>query len=264
MISGKKTVSIKTFQKKGNKKNNLCGWVFRAALLILLAMPIGLQAQMFSVEEPERRVRPSTNSFTAGPEFLTMSLRDGAPFEGRVYNFSEPVYMMRLELPSFEFYGGFRNRMGEADSLNYLNLGANISGALPLTRSRTYGISLPLWLSTDYTSVRETGGQQPESEQFRQSTASIGLGAGAFFRPAGNIRLRAEFIPQIGFAVSSMGSDAGQIASLNGRVRLNLDQLFRRYGLEVAYRYTWRRYSGTGDRFRYDIEGHHIGLGVTF
>jgi len=47
-------------------------------------------------------------------------------------------------------------------------------------------------------------------------------------------------------------------------VRLNLDQLFRRYGLEIAYRYTWRRYSGTGDRFLYDIEGHHIGFGVTF
>ena len=245
-------------------KENSSGWVFRSALLILLTLPMALQAQMFSVEEPERRARPSTSSFTAGPEFLTMSLRDGEPFSGRVYNFSEPVYLMRLDLPGVEIYGGFRNRMGEADSLNYLNLGANIIGALPLIRSSTYGVSLPLWLSTDYTRVRETGGQQPESEQFRQSSASIGLGAGAFFRPISNIRLRAEFVPQIGFAVSSMGSDAGQIASLNGRVRLNLDQLFRRYGLEIAYRYTWRRYSGTGDQFLYDIEGHHIGFGVTF
>ncbi len=245
-------------------KENSSGWVFRSALLILLTLPMALQAQMFSVEEPERRVRSSTSSFTAGPEFLTMSLRDGEPFSGRVYNFSEPVYLMRLDLPGVEIYGGFRNRMGEADSLNYLNLGANIIGALPLIRSSTYGVSLPLWLSTDYTRVRETGGQQPESEQFRQSSASIGLGAGAFFRPISKIRLRAEFVPQIGFAVSSMGSDAGQIASLNGRVRLNLDQLFRRYGLEIAYRYTWRRYSGTGDRFLYDIEGHHIGFGVTF
>ncbi len=264
MISGKKTVSAKTFPNKYRKKIYLYGCVLRSALLILLILPMTLQAQMFSIEEPERRARPSTNSFTAGPEFLEMSLRGEGPATGRVYNFTEPVYMMRLDLPGVEIYGGFRNRMGDADSLNYLNLGANISGALPLTRSRRYGVSLPLWLSTDYTLVRETGGQQPESDQFRQSSASIGVGAGVIFMPAGNIRLRAEFVPQIGFAISSMGSDAGQIGLLNGRVRLNLDQLFRRYGLEVVYRYTWKRYSGTGEQFLYDTEGHHIGLGLTF
>ncbi len=246
------------------KVEKICRIDAALSLILLLVLPGILQAQMFSIEEPERRTRTASNFVTAGPEFLTMSLREGDPFTGRVYNFSEPVYRIRLELPSIEAYAGFRPGIGEADSLNYFNLGANISGALPLTRNREFGILLPLWLSTDYTSVRDRGSQQPESEQFRQSSASIGLGAGAFLQPVSYIRFRAEFVPQIGFTMSSMGSDAGQLVSLNGRARMHIDQILGRFGLVLAYNYTWRRYSGTGDRFDYDLSGHNLGLGVSF
>ncbi len=266
MTIGKKPGIVKTFpmhiQNTNKRRKNFMQSVL--LLFLLLIVPGVLHAQMFSVEEPERRTRVSSNILSAGPEFLNMSLREGDPFTGRVYNFTEPVYRIRLELPSVEVYGGFRPRMGEADSLNYLNLGANISGSLPLTISREYGIVLPLWLSTDYTSVRERGSQQPESEQFRQSSASIGLGVGAFLRPVNNVRLRAEFVPQIGFTMSSMGSDSGQLASLNGSFRLHVDQIFRRYGLVLAYNYTWRRYSGSDARFDYDLSGHNLGLGISF
>jgi hypothetical protein len=247
-----------------HKIKNFRSNTYHVTFVLLLLLPGILNAQMFSVEEPERRTRVSSSIITAGPEFLTMSLREGEPFTGRVYNFSEPVYRIRLELPSIEVYGGFRSGMGDADSLNYLNLGANISGSLPLTRSREFGIMLPLWLSTDYTNVSERGSQQPESEQFRLSSASIGLGAGAFLNPMRKIRLRAEFVPQIGFTMSSMGSDSGQLATLNGRVRLQADQLFGRFGLVLAYNYTWKRYSGAGDRFDYDLSGHNLGIGVSF
>lgn len=264
-MSGKRPVMGKSFPNvlPGGIKNEFILTVF-ILLLLLTGLPAILQAQMFSIEEQQRRSRPSSSSFTAGPEFLTMNLREGEPFTGRVYDFSEPVYRMRLELPGVEIYGGFRNGIGDADSLTYLDLGANISGALPIARSGIAGFVLPIWLTTDYTRVREIGSQQPESEQFRQSSASIGLGAGVFINPAGNIRIRAEFVPQIGFTMSSMGSDSGQLASLNGRLRFHVDQIFRRYGLVVSYNYTWRRYSGTDDQFHYDLVGHHAGFGITF
>lgn len=234
------------------------------SFLSLFMLPGILHAQMFSIEEPERRIRASSNAVTIGPDFLSMTLREGDPFTGRVYNFSDPVYRVRVELASVEVYGGFRSGIGVADSLNFLNLGANVSGALPLMRTREYGIILPLWLSTDYTNVQERGGQQPESEQFRLSSASIGLGAGVFLNPTHSIRFRAEFVPQIGFTMSSMGSDAGRITSLSGRIRLHADQLFGRFGVALAYNYSWNRYSGTGDRFDYDLSGHSLSAGITF
>ncbi len=264
-MTGKKPVLNKSFPNVTPGPIKMEKILIPVSLILFLAiMPVTLQAQMFSVEEPERRIRPSSNSVTAGPEFLTMRLREGESFSGRVYNFTEPVYRVRIELPGVEIYGGFRNQIGDADSLNYLNLGANISGSLQLARSRSAGILLPIWLTTDYTRVKETGNQQPENEQFRQSSASIGLGAGAYVNPVRNIRVRAEFVPQIGFTLSSMGSDSGQLASLNGRLKFHVDQIFGRYGLVASYNYTWRRYSGTDDRFHYDLEGHHVGLGITF
>ncbi len=233
-------------------------------LPVLFLQPLALQAQMFSVEEPERRTRPASSSFTAGLEFLNMSLRESENLPDEIYGISDPVYRMRLELPGVEVYGGFRNRIGTADTLNYINLGANISGSLPLTRNRKIGVSLPLWLSTDYVRVMGTSGLQRESSHFRQSAASIGLGAGFYYNPLQNVRIRTEFVPQIGFTVSSIGSDSGQLASLNGRAKAHFDHLIGRFGLVLSYNFTWRRYSGSNESIRYDISGHNVGLGVSF
>ncbi len=245
-------------------KNPVVTLTFFTVLLLLMLQPAAALAQMFSIEEPERRMRPASSSFTAGPDFLTMTYREGDELPNVIYEISDPIYRLRLELPGLEVYGGFRNRIGPADSLNYINLGANISGSLPLTRSRRIGIGLPLWLSTDYVRVMMDGIQQPESEQFRQSSASIGIGTGFFYNPMQNVRIRAEFVPQIGFTVSSIGSDSGQLASLNGRAKLHFDNLINRFGLVLSYNYTWRRYSGSDEKVRYDFRGHNVGLGVSF
>ncbi|MFO8028640.1 MAG: hypothetical protein R6U28_02155 [Cyclonatronaceae bacterium] len=216
------------------------------------------------MEKPERSLRPATRSITAGPALLSIRFRQEEDSRAGLYDFSDIVYQMRLQLPGVEVYGGFRNGAGEADSLNYLNLGANIAGALPLAGNQRAALNLPLWLSTDYTRIRETGGQQSESDQFRESSASIGLGAGAFLRPLDNMRIRAEFVPQIGFTVSSFGRDSGQLSTLNGRIRLHVDNVIERFGISVTYNYRWRRYAGSDDRFNYDMEGHHLGLGISF
>lgn len=240
-------------------------WSVICCLLgIMLLLPNVAKAQMFSVEEAEKSLRPSTRSLTAGPAFLTMRFRQEEGSRAGLYDFSDVVYQMRLQLPGVEVYGGYRNGAGEADSLSYLNLGANIAGALPLAGSKRAALNLPLWLSTDYTRVSEIGGQQPESDQFRESSASIGLGAGAFLRPLENIRIRAEFVPQIGFTVSSFARDSGQLSTLNGRIRMHVDNVINQLGISLTYNYRWRRYAGSDDRFSYDTEGHHLGLGISF
>ncbi|MEX2656334.1 MAG: hypothetical protein WD272_02365 [Balneolales bacterium] len=194
---------------------------------------------------------------------MNMKLRTDENSVLSVYDLSDPVYRLRLDMSGLEVYGGFKTKIGNADTLNYLNLGINISGAIPVTRNPQIGITLPMWLSTDFTRVRSTR-QQSETDQFRESSASVGLGIGLFYKLSQNIRFQAESVPQIGFTVTSLGADSGQIMSLNNRLRLYFDQLTGRYGLLIGYDYSWRRYSGGEERFHYDMTSNNVSLGVSF
>ncbi len=237
-------------------------------LSILLSIPAGSVAQMFSVDEPEQQIRPASSALSFGVDLIDMNFRGDEEKASAFYNISDPVYRIRLELPGIEGYAGFGSSIGDsgadADTLSYLNLGANISGFARLAGDRRLGILLPLWLSTDYTRVRSTSVEQPEAEQFRQSSASIGIGAAAFLNMRGAIRIFVEMVPQIGFTVSSLGADSGQLTSLNGRARIQRDQIMGRYGVMAGYSYTWRRYSGTGEMYKHNISMNNFSLGITF
>lgn len=233
--------------------------------LLILISPSMLSAQMFSVEEPERRARPSANAVLFGYDFTEMTPRaDDHQFR---YEFDEPVYQIRLELPGLEAYAGFRQSLGDegagADTLNYLNLGAALSGGFTLIGNRRAGFLLPARLSTDFTRVRSDR-TQPEAEQFRQSSVSVGIGAGGYLNIGDRIRIRADMIPQIGFTVSALGSDSGQVLALNGKTRLHFDRIIRRYGLVIGYNYNFRRYSGGISAFNYDIQSNNFVIGINF
>jgi len=242
-----------------------CKLLFIVILSVIL-IPGTTIAQMFSVEEPERRTRPSTSTLLLGYDYLDMSYRSDANENG-VYDFSNPVYRIRLELPGIEIYSGFRSSIGdadvEADTLNYINVGANLSGAMPIVMRPRAGFILPLLISTDYMQVRSSHSGQPEAEQFRQSSVSVGLGAGGYVNLTQRVRIRIQAVPQIGFTVTALGADAGQITSLNTKARLHFDQLFGRFGAVLGYNYSWRRYSGD-DRFNYDITSNNVSIGVSF
>lgn len=239
-------------------------WNRTFCLFLIFLFTTSVQAQMFSVEDPESRSRISNNSLSFGFDFLNMEMRSELDPEIPQYQISDPIYRFRLVLPGIEAYAGLKNNTGAADTLNYLNLGANISGALPLAGNNKVGISLPLWLSTDYIRVRSTSRQQSEGDHFRKSSASIGAGAEVYYNMSNNIRFKANVVPQIGFTVSSIGSDSGQMSSLNSKFRLYLDNIYRRFGLVAGYNYTWRRYSGSEERFNYDIYSNSVSIGVSF
>lgn len=237
-------------------------------VFMILMVPGHLVAQMFSVEEPERRTRPATSSFTLGLGFIETDFRPDADEHDAVYNISDPVFRAYLELPGIEAYAGYRGGLGNSDeggdTLSYLNFGANVSGRLPLAESRSVGVALPVRLSTDFTRIRSTEGGLSESDEFRQSLIAVGIGAGFYYRMSSNIRFRAESVPQIGFTVSSLGTDSGQVTKLNARARLHIDHVFGSIGMAFGYNYSWRRYSGIEERFEYDISSHNVSVGITF
>ena len=237
------------------------------ATVLVLFIPGFALSQMFSVEEPERRARVSTSALLTGLEYVDMRLRtdpDGSP---PVYSISDPVYKAILTLPGIELYGAYRSGLGDsdigADTLTYMNLGANVFGSMPVYQTRRVGLFVPLMLSTDFLGIRSTR-SQPEAEQFRESSASIGFGFGGDVNVFNRVRLRLQTIPKIGFTVSSVGRDSGQITSLNSNIRLSSDRILGRLGLAAGYGYSWRRYSGSDPAFRYDITTHSILVGISF
>lgn len=245
--------------------------IHAAAIFIVvfcLMLPGQLAAQMFSVEEQERRTRPASSSFTLGMGFLDMDFRPDRDAHDVVYSISDPVLRAYLELPGIEAYAGYRGGIGnseaDSDTLSYLNFGANISGRLPLTGSQTIGLVLPLKLTTDFTRVRSTEDGISESNEFRQSLIAIGVGAGIYYNISSSIRFRIESVPQIGFTVSSLGTDSGQVTKLNTKARVHIDHVFGGIGMAFGYNYTWRRYSGIDERFEYDISSNNISIGITF
>ncbi len=232
---------------------------------ILLLLPLSLHAQMFSVEESEQRVRPSGNALTVGLDFVDMQPRPDD--QDIVYEWSDPVYRIRFEMPGIEAYAGYRTNVGNggtgADTLSYMNLGITISGGMPLLGDRNFGIAIPVLLSSDMVRVRSTS-SQPEGEQFRQSSVSIGLGAGGYITLAERFRMRAELIPQFGFTMASLGRDSGQLFTLDGKVRFNIDRVINRYGFVVGYNYQFKRYSGGSEHYHYDLNSNAFVIGINF
>lgn len=238
----------------------------KAAIFLFLFAPSLLYAQMFSVEETERRTRPSTTAISVGFDFIDMNETSGE--FGTAYNWSEPVYRIQVDMPGIEAYAGFRNSIGDesanADTLNYLNIGANVSGGTPLAGNERVGLMLPIRLSTEYIRVRSASAQQPETDQFRKSSVSIGIGAGGYLNFLSRVRLRAEVVPQIGFTVASLGSDAGQLASVNSKLRLHVDQLIGRFGIVLGHDYSFRRYTGGSNTLNHDLSSNHFTVGINF
>ncbi|MDG5766980.1 hypothetical protein QA596_05840 [Balneolales bacterium ANBcel1] len=196
-----------------------------------------------------------------------MDYRLGNNENGQVrYDWSDMVYRLRFEVPGFRSYVAYGNNLGSegADTLNFVNAGANIRAATPLLGSARMGVSLPLKLSTDYIRVRSTDSSQPDVDHFRQSSVGIGLGIGLFYQISGSMRVSAEAIPQIGFSFSALGSDSGQFSAVNGSVRFHLDQLISRFGLVAGFDYSFRRYSGGSDINHHDIQSNNVTLGISF
>lgn len=238
----------------------LAGW-------FIIAMNQQAWSQMFSVEEPARSERTQIRTFSFGLDWLEMDYKSKNRGDEPVFYISEPVYRMRLGIPGIEVYGAFGVNLGdkdaEADTLSYLNLGANLSGGLSLLSRRQYGLSLPLLLSTDYARVRSSESGLSEADEFRQSTVSIGVGGRVFYRWR-NLVLSVDLVPQLGFTVEAIGSDSGQMTSLNGRATIQRDRLLGRFGYLIGYEYNWRQYRGGQEQFRYDIRSNGFRVGLSF
>lgn len=220
------------------------------------------KAQMFSVSSERPLDLLPRNSLYIGLESASFQFR-GSDSPYNISNFNDAIYRLKAELPGFTFFLGYSNRIGDADSLSFLNAGVAITGRYGLLGRRALSFGVPLMLRTDFTQVALRL-NDPEWEDFRQNSALIGLGFDTQYRINERIRIHVDAIPQYGFSVTSFGGTGGSILVLEGRARLYFDNLFDNFGLSLGYDWRFTRFDLQDERFNYDLGGHSFLVGITF
>ncbi|MEX2404499.1 MAG: hypothetical protein WD625_10215 [Balneolales bacterium] len=231
-------------------------------IILIICFSDTLNAQMFSVqsEQTTRRDAPD-NNILLGFEPTSFTFRGDE--NANVLSFSDPVYQLRAELSGFQGYLALGYNLGDENSLNYLNAGAEIDGEYRFAGDRNYFMSIPLVLNTDYLQVG-TQNDIDRSDHFRQSSAMVGLGFGFGVRLAGRLRIESRAVPFYGYSVTSFGASGGSRSSLSIQNRIYLDRLFDRIGITAGFDFRTSRYNMRDERFDYDITSNSFVIGVTF
>lgn len=235
---------------------------------LLASFSVSAKAQMFTVEETRQRMGPSRTVVFAGLGVSDMSLRSEDGTITPNYTWNREVYTIKAEISGLEAFAAFANNIAATvpsdNDINYLHIGLRFTGGLPLTGGRRAGVSIPVRIGTEFIRTSLNEANQPQADEFRQNSLSVGAGAGAYVNPSDRIRMSVILVPEIGFSYNAFGSDSSTFGLVNGRYRLHFDQLIERFGLSLGYDYTFRRYSAGEERFDYDIHSHSMVLGINF
>lgn len=236
--------------------------------ILLTSFSMSAMAQMFTVEETRQRTGPSRTVVFAGLGFSDMSHRSDDGTLTPNYTWSREVYTISAEISGLEAFASFANNItpksASDNDINYLHVGLRFTGGLPLTGGARAGVSIPVRIGTEFVRTSLNVANQPQADEFRQNSLSIGAGAGAYLNPSQRIRMSVALIPEIGFSYNAFGSDSSTFGLLNGRYRVHFDQLIERFGFSAGYDYMFRRYSAGEERFDYDIHSHSVVFGINF
>lgn len=237
-------------------------------LFLLTCFSVSAVAQMFTVEEPRQRMGPSRTAVFAGVAFSDMNLRTDPGTVNPDYTWNREVYTVSAEISGLEAFAAFANNITPTfpsdNDINYLHVGLRFTGGVPITGGRRAGVSVPVRIGTEFIRTSLNVANQPQADEFRQNSLSVGAGAQAYLNPINRVRMSVLLIPEIGFSYNAYGSDSSTFGLVNARYRLHLDQLIGRFGLSLGYDYSFRRYSGGGARSDYDIVSHSAVFGINF
>jgi len=230
--------------------------------LLLLAVPVHLNAQMFSVEERspyDREVYRS--SLGLGWEIGDFSYRGDPQAAGNDrYDFTMGILRMHFENPGVNMYFGIAGKLTGSDNQNYLNLGVVLYNDFMLTRPSSPDrphLFVPLQLNTDLMRTN----QELSSREFQQTTFQLGTGLGLNNRFHERLRATFRLVPGIGFTNSQGAFIGGSIYSVEGKARFHIVNLLGNRSLLVGYDYRFRRYNIDLEIFNYDLASHTISIG---
>lgn len=241
--------------------------VFKTLILSVALFGVtltSLQAQMFSVGEPESPAGVAISNYTtlsAGfePAEFTYS-SDALVLNTTDFGFENTILRILFESPAIDLYLGVGGKISGMDNQNYFNLGAVVSNTFTLNQSDRFWIILPVQINTDLTRSSRDGA----SQEFQQSAFQFGAGPGIRARVTDNFSIMTKVVPSYGFSVSQGSIFGGSIFSVLGKGRLYFENIFGGHGLVFGYDYTLKKYDIDGDTYDYDFSGHTFSLGFSF
>jgi hypothetical protein len=239
--------------------------LFFISALFLFLLTDSLQAQMFTVDDrsPRERGLFSYTSLSAGWEFGNFSFTGNAEeiSDSERFDFDgQGIFKLTFENPGIDFYLAMAGNLTGMENQNFVNVGAVLYNNFVLNSSERFWVLLPLQISTDLTRVNT----DEATNQFQQSSFQIGAGLGARAQLSENFKSTVRLVPGYGFSNSAGAFFGGTAASLDGKVRFILDEVFGSRGLIFGYDFRLKSYNIEGEQFDYDYTGHTISIGIIF
>lgn len=229
-------------------------------VIFLCTTPI-VQAQMFSIDEPERQRSQrlgTTTVISAGWNFADFSFTgDDIPEEQRL-DFNDNLFSLLLNSPGLDLGIAFGGSLTGMNENSYLNLSARIYNNFPLKRSSALQISIPIQLTTDLTQVSRDN----TNTDFRQSSLVAGTGIYTIFKITNRINFQIKATPNYGFSFSQGSIFGGSLFRFDGDTKLLIHDLFGSRALSVGYNFGYKQYDIDGELNDYDFNGHTITIGI--
>ena len=212
--------------------------VFSTASIVALSIATpSAMGQMFDYE-PSRARSNQTIMLVVAP--TEISFNGVSERQGPGFDFSGPTFGIRYARSNFDLslsYGSdgeSDNRVLEASLLAWSGWLLN-----PGSSTRVY---LPFAVHSGYRSIGADLRTQTAAALFNFTTLSVGTGLVLESALSQSINLQARATPFIGLALRSFEGFAGRTQLLDLSARVDLFELFGKYGLSLGYSYRWQKW----------------------
>lgn len=120
---------------------------------------------------------------------------------------------------------------------------ATWSNLFTIGASEASRLYIPLTLQTNYRRVAPKGQANSPFGSFQVTVIGLGAGLGGRTERGKNVRLEARAAPALGVALRSFGGSTGLAWLVDAGVRMDIREVFGRFGLSAGYGYrtqSWR------------------------
>lgn len=229
---------------------------------MISALPVTIQAQMFSIDDDEKAgTNPFAPYIRAGIKTIDFSYQ-GSPTSPLAdeLNLSGLAAHLSFESGGLNVGASLANKITGVNDQNYFDLDVNFTNPFPLFLNQNFMAGIPLQLASKFTSVRN----DQTNTEFAQTNLSAGAGAFFIVHFPELLGASVQFLPTYGFSSSSGGFIGGNVFSLKGKARLNFYDLILNKNLSLGYDYNYDSYDIDGEEHDYDFTGHTLTIGISF
>ncbi len=220
-------------------------------------------AQMFSVEEDERRDFTPLASYTvAGISWEIAEFRfvgEGLD-ESETAAFENSILRFRFESSGIHISGGFGGALTGMDETSFINLNAKLFQDLNIVRANRFLLSVPIQIVSDLIGVQKAN----TNAEFRQNGFVFGTGIASRIGVAERVNLSLRATPSYGFSFAQGPDDGGSLFMASSKVRLNFAQAIGDNVLTFGYDFDYRNYNLEGTVNDYRFSSHAITIGIGF